>query len=380
MSGDGSFSRLPGVVFYGPISVLSGLGSASRGYLAAFRAAAIPTSIVPAHELFVHQHSVGEIAFPHGPSRPVAVVHVNADSIHRFLHFHGRAFERASYKIALWVWELPAFRDEWFEELDLFDEFWAPSTFVGRAIGALTAKPVTLAPHVVSPQSALGTDWRKKLGFPEDAFVFLYVFDASSVVERKNPQCLVEAFEAEFSPSHRARLVLKASHAEQNAGFRSYLAELVARNPRVAVLHENLTEGNLAGLIAACDCYVSPHRAEGFGLTVAEAMASGKPVIATAYGGVADFLTEDVGYPLRYRLCEVGHDFGPYAKGAIWAQPSQEHLRELLGAVAADPEGAALKAARARDLMHERFSAAAVGRRLGERLAAIDDCQRAQTK
>jgi len=368
-----SFAALPGVVFFGPVGVMSGLGSASRGYLSALRAASIPTSVAPVHELFVHQRSVGATESPRGPSRPVAIVHVNADSVPRFLHFHGKAFARAKYRIGLWVWELPAFRDEWFAELEAFDEIWVPSTFVGRAVGAMTSKPVTLAPHVVFPPVATRMDWRKKLGFPDDAFVFLYVFDASSAVERKNPQCLVDAFEATFSSKDRARLVLKALHAEEAAGFSTYLDALVARNPSVTVLRESLDPGALADLVLSCDCYASPHRSEGFGLTVAEAMAAGKPVIATAYGGVADFLTEDVGYPLRYRLTEVEHDFGPYAKGAIWAEPSREHLGELLRALEADPGGAAAKAVRARDLMRERFSAAAIGRRLGKRLATIAD-------
>jgi len=380
VSGDSAFCSLPGVVFYGPVGIMSGLGSASRGYLAALRAAAIPTSVVPVHELFIHQPSIGKIAAPRGPSGPVAIVHVNPGATPRFLHYQGKAFARASYKIGLWVWELPAFRDEWFEELGLFDEFWVPSTFVMRAVEAVTAKPVTLAPHVVPLQTARRDDWRGRFGLAEDGFVFLYIFDASSVVERKNPQCLVDAFEAVFSPKDNVRLVLKVLHPEQAADFSSYLGALVARNPNVTVLRENLSADELAGLVAACDCYVSPHRSEGFGLTVAEAMASGKSVIATPYGGVADFLTEDVGYPLQYKLTEVGSDFGPYAKGAIWADPSREHLGQLLREVVADRVGAALKAERARNLMRERYSAAAVGRRLGERLTAIAESQRAQAR
>ena len=39
-------------------------------------------------------------------------------------------------------------------------------------------------------------------------------------------------------------------------------------------------------LMAACDCYVSLHRAEGYGLTMAEAMAAGRPVIGTGYSAI----------------------------------------------------------------------------------------------
>ncbi len=47
-------------------------------------------------------------------------------------------------------------------------------------------------------------------------------------------------------------------------------------------------------LIAGADVLVSLHRAEGFGLTPAEAMALGTPVLATAFSGVLDFLDEDL--------------------------------------------------------------------------------------
>jgi glycosyltransferase involved in cell wall biosynthesis len=124
-------------------------------------------------------------------------------------------------------------------------------------------------------------------------------------------------------------------------------------------------------LFRACDCYVSPHRSEGFGLTVAEAMALGVPVIATDYGGTVDFVTEEVGFPLRYRLIEVDRDHGPYAKGAIWADPSREHLQELLRSVVANPRAAAARGQRARTRVLENYSAAKVGRCIGERLAAI---------
>jgi glycosyltransferase involved in cell wall biosynthesis len=224
---------------------------------------------------------------------------------------------------------------------------------------------------VVSASGAPQPGCREKLQIGGDEFAFLYVFDASSMVERKNPQCLVDAFEAAFSVHDRVRLVLKVSNADKDPEFSGYLDALVERNARCVVLRQTMETHELAGLVRASDCYVSPHRTEGFGLTVAEAMALGVPVIATDYGGTVDFVTEEVGFPLRYRLVEVDRDHGPYAKGAIWSDPSREHLRELLRSVVANPRAAAATGQRARARMLEDYSAAAVGRRIGERLAAI---------
>ena len=362
---------LPGVNFYSPVGVVSGLGSAARGYLAALRAAAVPVAVVPVHELFVHQSSVGSAERRQRCRYPIALVHINADSVHRFLHFHARTFARAQYKIGIWVCELPALRDEWWSELRHFDEIWVPSAVCQRAVHAMTAKPVMVMPHVVSPSEAPRPGWREKLQIDGDEFAFLYVFDASSIVARKNPHCLVDAFEAAFPDHDRVRLVLKVSNADKDPEFSGYLDALAERNARCVVLRQTMETDELAGLIRASDCYVSPHRMEGFGLTVAEAMALGVPVIATDCGGTVDFVTEEAGFPLRHCLVEVDQDHGPYAKGAIWSDPSREHLRELLRSVVANPREAEARGQRARARMLEGYSAAAVGRRIGGRLAAI---------
>jgi glycosyltransferase involved in cell wall biosynthesis len=362
---------LPGVNFYGPIGVVSGLGSAARGYLAALRAAAVPVALVPVHELFVHQPSVRSDERRQRPRYSISLVHINADSVQRFLHFHARTFARAQYKIGIWVWELAALRDEFLSELCHFDEIWVPSSFCQRAVRAMAAKPVTVVPHVVSVSEAPHLGWREKLQIGAGEFAFLYVFDASSIVERKNPYCLVDAFEAAFSDDDRIRLVLKVSNADKDPEFSRYLNALVERNARCVVLRQTVKAHELAGLVRASNCYVSPHRAEGFGLTVAEAMALGVPVIATDYGGTVDFVTEEVGFPLRYRLMELDRDYGPYPKGAIWSDPSREHLQELLRSVVANPGAAAARGQRARARMLEDYSAPAVGRCIAERLAAI---------
>ena len=361
----------PGVNFYSPIGVSSSPGTAARGYLAALRAAAVPVSLIPLHELFVHESGVQHIERGERPRHRIALVHTNADSVHRFLHFHERSFARAQYKIGIWVWELPAFRDEFWNEFRHFDEIWVPSTFCQRAVQAMTAKPVNVMPHVVSASAVPQAGCRENLQIGLDEFVFLYVFDATSMVGRKNPHCLVDAFEAAFADHERVRLVLKVTNADKDVEFSRYLDALAARNTRCLVLRKYMEASELAGLVHTADCYVSPHRTEGFGLTVAEAMALGVPVIATDYGGTADFVTEEVGYPLRYRLVEIDRDHGPYAKGAIWPDPSREHLRKLLRDVVENPGEAAAKGERGRARMLSDYSAAAVGRRIKERLSAI---------
>ena len=361
----------PGVNFFGPFGIVGGLGSAARGYLAAMREAGIPLSVIPVNEMFVHHASATNAERGERPQHPISVVLANADSVRRFLYFRSRSFTQSRYKIALWVWELPALRDEWWSEIQHFEEIWVPSTYCQRAVQAMTKKPVRVVPYVVSPFQGQSRSYREKLNIEASAFVFLFIFDAASFETRKNPRSLVNAFKSAFPHDVGVYLVLKVSNLHRNSEFSNYLDELVRHDPRFIVLRETLDAAEISGLMCACNCYVSPHRSEGFGLTVAEAMFHGIPVIATDYSGTVDFVSEEVGFPLAYRLIEVERGDGPYPKGAIWSEPSSEHLKELLGLVVADPQAAAAKGRLARVRILNDYSAAAVGRLIEQRLHEI---------
>jgi glycosyltransferase involved in cell wall biosynthesis len=84
---------------------------------------------------------------------------------------------------------------------------------------------------------------------------------------------------------------------------------------------------NLYGLI---DCFVSPHRAEGLGLTIVEAMAAGKPIVATAYGGLTDYANMETAYLVDYQLIKVGLGRDPYPGQFVWADPLQSSLRAAM--------------------------------------------------
>ncbi|MDX6484331.1 MAG: hypothetical protein QOE95_2102, partial [Gaiellaceae bacterium] len=107
-----------------------------------------------------------------------------------------------------------------------------------------------------------------------------------------------------------------------------------------------------------------------------EAMYLGKPVIATGYGGVTDFLDGETGFVVRHRLAALGAPQGPYPAGAVWAEPDVEHAAGLMRALADAPESAAPKVEAARRRVWELYSPEAAGERLRRELARIAGSRR----
>ena len=92
---------------------------------------------------------------------------------------------------------------------------------------------------------------------------------------------------------------------------------------------------------------MSLHRSEGFGLTPAESMYLGKPVIATGWSGNLDFMTHENSYLVDYELVPVGAEGAPYPADGMWAEPDLDHAARLMRRVFTERDEAAAKGARA---------------------------------
>jgi glycosyltransferase involved in cell wall biosynthesis len=149
------------------------------------------------------------------------------------------------------------------------------------------------------------------------------------------------------------------------------LREEIPENSNVWVHTKRADRDEVISLIDACDCYVSLHRSEGFGLGPAEAMSLGKPAIVTNWSGNTDYMTDDNCIAINYELVKLGQDYGPYQADQHWAEPDLEHAARWMKRVVAEPELARAIGLRGRQTIASEFSPVKVGRIIQQRLEQI---------
>ena len=212
---------------------------------------------------------------------------------------------------------------------------------------------------------------RSDIGLPEEPFLFGFVFDYSSVLERKNPVGLVEAYCHAFGPDDGATLVLKTIHADLWPAAAARVREAAADRADIVFLDGFLSPLEMRAMFQLLDCYVSLHRSEGLGLTLASAMAAGTPAIATGWSGNLEFMSSDDSILCPYKLVEVGPDASPYPANAWWADPDLDAASNAMREVFDRPDLAERLGARGRARFASNFRAAAAGPWFVDRFNAL---------
>ncbi|HTR16613.1 MAG TPA: glycosyltransferase, partial [Acetobacteraceae bacterium] len=366
----GVLSRPFGLNIFGPFAATSGLGTAARNLLRAIRAAGLPFELRP----FDVTHGAPRI-MRRERERPVKyrinLILANADQMERLIDLYPRGTFNDAYNVAVWAWELAAFRPDWFACFGALDEVWTNSDFEVMSIASIAPVPVFKVRLPVTAQARPRDAAREAFGIPKDRLVFMVAFDAGSTSARKNPQMMVEAFKEAFSQDERVFLVLKLHSNNLEPQITRQLSRSLRGAENVLVIADRLQDEEMAVLQSACDCFVSAHRSEGFGLNIAEFMALGKPVIATNYSGNLEFFDETTGYPIDYRLIEIEKQAGPYMPGYLWAEPDQDSLVRQLRAVYENQGEAWLRGQRAAERIAKEFSFLRIGSQIREHLISL---------
>ena len=282
------------------------------------------------------------------------------------------------YNIGLSPWELPHWPSSCQYAYGTVDEIWG--------ISSHTASAYRDAPHPVHAMSlpvtidSIAELGRADFGLPEKAYLFVFAFDINSSVARKNPEGVIRAFQKAFPKKGAGEvgLVLKVNTAHAKAGSLSLLdrmdlyiskhrawhavKRLAEGDPRIHVIERGMRRPEVLALYRACDCFVSLHRAEGFGRCLAEALLLELQVITTGFSGNMDFCSEPRVGLVRYQLRPLREDEYFWSDGQMWADPDIDHAAELMRSIWKKP----------RNTGHDfDFSPAFVGARYSRRLREI---------
>jgi Glycosyl transferases group 1 len=353
-----------------------GMGEQLRSHIAACVSVDMPFKVLDIFRYAVRDDlSHCSLVEPHEVNAPPAgglrIFHINGDEIDTVLRaFEGRGgIFPDGYNIIVPAWELPVYPAEWSAGIRKFDEVWALSRFIADGLTAIGIASTYIGQPVELPTGYFLP--RKYFGIRESAFAILHFFDLSSFATRKNPDAVLRMYEAlrlkwQFA---NIQLVLKVKNGDDDA--EDWLTSIRKRFPEALCLGKKMSALETRSLINCCDCFVSLHRAEGFGRGTGEAMFLGRVALATGWSGNVDYMTKENSLLIDYQLVPVGAGEYPFGEGQMWAEPDVNHAVELLETVVGNPKLTRSIAARARRDVHSSHGFRAVGLRILERTTVI---------
>ncbi|HYZ33059.1 MAG TPA: hypothetical protein VE684_12360 [Crenalkalicoccus sp.] len=365
----------------GPITVIGhpftpiGMGEQMRSHIAALRAAGAEVRVYdlfrhaprtdPAHLALVGEAETDRLG-------PLRIFHINGDEVAPALAVLAQRGETLAggRNIIVPAWELPRYPEPWARELRRFDAVWALSRFIAGSLAAADIAAPVIGQSVQPLPGPLLP--RRYFGLREDAVLLLLAFDLTSYATRKNPEGAVALFrrvaalDAARRPGRPLQLVLKVKDGAQPA--EGWAERLGLTDGQASVISRPLSALETRSLIAACDVFLSLHRAEGFGRGTAEAMWHGRLALGTGWSGTLDHMEAETSLLVQAREVPVPEGAYPHAEGQHWAEPDLDHATALLDRALREPGWAAALAARGRAAVRLRFSDRAIGLRL---LAAL---------
>lgn len=333
------FDSMPrGVNLVGDAQIEIGLGQSMRLLANAF---SISNQIFSIIDLPIqadarrNDHS-WDAKFVKEPLYGINLFHINPQDLGMaYLRLGGEIF-RNRYNIGFWLWELEDVPKESLTALKMVDEIWTPSEFTSNAFRKYTEKPVYTIPYHVTADTDPAYD-RNSFSLPEDQFLYLILFDFNSTMLRKNPECAIRAFCHVFSPDNQdVGLVIKVNNPTKEC--MDVLRTLLTGYDNVYYITDTLEKKVVNSLISCVDVYVSTHRAEGFGLVMAEAMLLKTACIATNWSSNTEFMDSGTACMVPYTMVQIGKGEGSYPAGATWADPDMEETARYMKLLKDSPD------------------------------------------
>lgn len=267
---------------------------------------------------------------PPPPGPGTLLMHVNGPLLPWGLFALGRSIVAQKRVLAVWNWELPAVPRDWDRGFRSVHGILCTSQFVEDAMRRAGGPPTAVI-HYPVPRPRLAPMGRMDIDLTDDAFVSLCVFDASSVVERKNPLGAIAAHRLAFGDDPSKILIIKTYNTcLAGPGWQDVLA--AARgHANIRIVDRKMSREEVWSLMALCDVFISLHRSEGVGLAPLEAMRLGRAVLATAWSGNMDFMDDGNAALVPHDKVPAMDRRGVYSViGAEWAEPRIAVAAQLL--------------------------------------------------
>ncbi|MEW4923982.1 glycosyltransferase family 4 protein [Algibacter sp. 2305UL17-15] len=337
-----------------------GLGEAVRLNINAAKSANISLNLINFEKLKKNA------AYGYSFDYDVNLIQISLNDLERFFSVIDPTFFQDKYSILFLVWESEYIPSKLKKTVTLFNEIWTPSSYCKNVFKRVFEGPILTVPHPVEISLTPLSKFNSILN--EDKFSFLFIFSYHSSVERKNPFHLIDSFKKAFGTNENVELVIKTSGAKHYKKFERRVAKSVSSQKNIKIIDIELDKNSVNHLIKDCDCYVSMHHSEGFGLTLAEAMYFGKPAIATNYSGNKEFMNDDNSFLVDYELGLIKNPDANFPPETLWANPITEHSIEKLKEVYKNPNLRETKAKNAALYIKEKLSFNAIGLIMSNRL------------
>ncbi|WP_140396748.1 glycosyltransferase [Crenothrix polyspora] len=368
-----------GVNLIGYVYGQLGIGEDLRMAARALQSAKIPFTLLnfaPGKEIPQNDHSMAAYVSKTG-EYAYNLFCMTALEHGRYYAERGKTQIQGRYNIGYWPWELSQWPTEWQDLTRLVNEVWVSTQHTYDALAAVSDVPVFIMPMAVELGEVTKFSSqilaRQHYCLPVTAKLFCFSFDLNSSIHRKNPQACVDAFLQAFPMDEFSKdqvgLVIKVHKPAKRHAIWEKLKALAKADKRIHIIEITLSRPDLLLLYQSCDCFVSLHRAEGFGRGIAEALQLGLHVITTGYSGNVDFCKSSAQVNLvRYQLVKIKKNQYPYGKGQLWADVDINHAAELMRNFVTNP----IQIGTVFENNWPQFSAQEIGLRYRSRLHCIE--------
>lgn len=352
-----------GITLVGPFSTSTSISKVMRDLAIRLRECAIPfQALDTCCESTIDKKEYADLLTPHREFDINRYSHV----IQMFENYVQSAGKRIAY--SAFFWEFESGIEHLYPDMT-GDSLLAMSDFnetVFRAQKPSNVKRVAKILYPLRPLPDYNKDTiglRGKYGIPPDAFVVYFNFDFMSSYFRKNPEAVIKAFAKAFPNDNHVILLFKTMRASRNPSLHDRMMRLIDQcklTERFIEVKDFLNQEDLIGLTNTCDVYISLHRGEGFGLTLAEAMQLAKPVVCTNYSSTTEFCHSDNSILIPYERVPVlpeQIDTPEYKFVREWAEPDIDAAAVALRRLYDDPAFRADLGQKAATAIREQFSA-----------------------